>query len=117
MNPRELKRMLKRMGIDVEEIKGVKSVIIVTDDYELLVKDPQVTVMKVQGQKIYQVVGTGEEKVEKGEGVEVTEVEVSEDDVKFVMEQTGASREDALKALKDSGGDIAKAILLLGSKS
>ena len=114
MNPRELRRMMKRMGIDVEELKNVKSIIITMEDKEIILQNPQVTVMKVQGQKIYQVVAAKEEVVEVEEE-KVEEVKFSEEDIAFVMEQAGVSREDAIAALKKSGGDIAQAILLLTS--
>ena len=41
------------------------------------------------------------------------EVEINEEDIKTVMEQTGASKEEALKAIKDNDNDLAKAIMAL----
>jgi len=38
-----------------------------------------------------------------------------EEDVRLVADQTGKSLEEARKALEESGGDLAKAILLLQS--
>jgi nascent polypeptide-associated complex subunit alpha len=38
---------------------------------------------------------------------------VPEADVKLVSEQTGKTAEEAKKALEQTGGDLAKAILLL----
>jgi len=114
LNPRELRRMLKRMGIQVEELSNVKSVSIVLDNYEIIIRNPQVSVMTIQGQKIYQVVGGQEEKIEvrAEEGI-VEEVRFSEDDINFVIEQTGVDRDLAIRALKEAGGDIAKAIILI----
>jgi len=114
LNPRELRRMLKRMGIQVEELSNVKSVNIVLDNYEIIIRNPQVSVMTIQGQKIYQVVGGQEEKIEvrAEEGI-VEEVRFSEDDINFVIEQTGVDRDLAIRALKEAGGDIAKAIILI----
>jgi len=103
---------MKRFGVNVEELSGVKSVTLSLEDKDIIIKNPQVIVMKFQGQKIYQVMGASEEVVKVSEEV-VEEVSFSEDDISFVMEQTGASREEAIKALKESGGDIAKAIMLL----
>jgi len=112
MNPRELRRMMKRMGIDVQEMQGVKSVTLTLSDKEIIIRDPQVTVMNVQGKKIYQVVSAGEEVVETS-GEEVSEVTFSEDDISFVMSQAGVGRERAIEALKKAKGDIAQAILIL----
>ncbi len=111
MNPRELRRLLKRMGIKAEELRGVKSVSIVTEDKEIILRGPVVTVMEIQGQKVYQIVGGEEEVVEAAESVEA--VSFSEEDINFVVEQTGVSREEAIRALREAGGDIAKAIMLL----
>jgi len=41
------------------------------------------------------------------------EIEISDEDVQLVVEQTGASPEEARKALEETGGDIAAAILKL----
>ncbi len=113
LNPRDLKRVMKRFGIDVKELPSVKSVTITLEDREIIIRSPQILVMKAQGQKIYQVIGGSEEVTERV--TEVSEVKFSEEDIEFVMEQTGASREEAIKALEQAGGDIAQAILLLTS--
>ena len=55
-----------------------------------------------QGQKIYSVVGEAKE-----------EKTLNEEDLKMVSEQTGASKEDAIKALEESNGGIAEAIMKL----
>lgn len=113
-NPRELRRRMKQLGIDAEELNGVKSVVIELQDKEIIVRDAQVVVMKIQGQRMYYVSGGAEEVVTKEVSVEAPSI--SEEDVKFVMEQTGASRDEALNALKKAGGDIPQAILLLTEK-
>ncbi len=115
MNPRELKRLMRRFGVNVEELRNVKSVTITLSDKEIIIKSPQVVIMKVQGQQIYQVVGSEVEEVSVKE--EVEEVSFSEDDIRFIMEQTGASRDEAIEALKKANGDIAQAVLILTSKS
>jgi nascent polypeptide-associated complex subunit alpha len=38
------------------------------------------------------------------------------DDIKLIMEQTGKSEEEARKALKETNGDLAEAILKLSQK-
>ncbi|MCC6032690.1 MAG: nascent polypeptide-associated complex protein [Desulfurococcaceae archaeon] len=114
-NPRELKRRMKQLGIDVEELKEVKSITIEFSDKELIIREPQVVVMKFQDQKIYYVSGGVEEVSSKEVSVESAQA-ISEDDVRFVMEQTGASREEAIEALRKAGGDIPQAILMLTEK-
>jgi len=43
-------------------------------------------------------------------------VEVTEEDIKTVMDQTGSSEEEALQALGDTNGNIAEAIILLAAE-
>src|SRR3989304_4565892 len=57
MNPRQMKHMMKRMGIESEEIEGVEEVLIRTATKEYVFTRAQVTMMTVQGQKTAQIVG------------------------------------------------------------
>jgi len=98
MNPRNMSRMMKQMGIKNEDIPASK-VTIESDGKTLVFINPQVQLMEVQGQKTYTVIGTP--KVESG---------IPEEDVTMVAEQANVSKEDALKALQDCDGDIAAAI-------
>ncbi|WP_297550186.1 nascent polypeptide-associated complex protein [Thermococcus sp.] len=105
MNPRQMKKLMRQLGIKMEELEGVKEVVLRLEGKEIVLKDPVVTVMVVQGEKTYQIVPGSEE---------VREVlEIPEEDVQLVMEQAGVDRETALKALKETKGDIAEAILKL----
>ena len=60
------------------------------DGSKLIIENPNVTAMNAQGQKIYSV--TGEAKEEKG---------INEEDLKMVIEQSNAGREEAIKGLTD----------------
>ncbi|MEJ5292103.1 MAG: nascent polypeptide-associated complex protein [Candidatus Methanosuratincola sp.] len=113
MSPREMKRMMQKMGMGIEEMQGVLKVTIHLKGKNLVIPDPQVTQMKVSGQTIYQVVGEAIE--EKSE--EPLKIEISEDDAQLVSAQTGASLEEAKKALESTNGDLAQAIMLLSSKA
>ena len=105
---REIRRMMKKAGVAFEEVKDVHHVdIILSDGGIIRIETPIVAKMKISGQVTYQI--TGEEKiVEKEENIEI-----SEEDIKIVMEQTGVDKELALKALEMTGGDIAEAIIVL----
>ncbi len=109
LSPRELRRMLKRMGIDVKEFKNVVEVTIKTSDKEIILYDPQVLILDAGRQKIFQITTA---KIEERE-LEKPAIEFSEDDINFIIEQTGASRDVVIKALEKTGGDIAEAILLI----
>jgi len=108
---REAMRMMQRMGIEVEEVESVKEVVIVKAGKRIVIEEPNVTAMKMQGQTMFQVAGgrrrdetVAEEKV------------IPKEDVELVATQTGRSLDEARKALEESGGDLAKAILLLKEK-
>ena len=102
MNPKQMEKMMKQMGIKSENISA-EEVIIKTEDKEIIISNPQVTKVKMGGQETFQIVGQiSERKKEK----------FSEDDVKMIVEQTSSSEEDAKKALEETG-DIAEAIMKL----
>ncbi|MFB0501905.1 MAG: nascent polypeptide-associated complex protein [Candidatus Bathyarchaeia archaeon] len=110
VSPREAKRMMQRMGLSMEGIPNVEEVIIRTSTKEIIVENPEVAALDLHGQKIFQVTGQiTEKKIEK-------EMEIPEEDVRLVADQTGKSMEEAQKALEETGGDLAKAILLLQAK-
>lgn len=110
MNPRQMSKMMKRLGINVKEIENVKKVIIQTDTKEYIFEDAEVTLMDAQGQRTYQIVGTPKVQNKKEEK---PKDEIPKEDIDLVMQQTGKSAEEAKKALKETNGDIAEAILKL----
>ncbi len=112
MSLSELKRMLKKMGIEVSEVSGVSEVLIRTKDSEIVIEAPQVLLIDSGKQKIYQVVAGGIT-VRKLSEAGQRKASFSEEDVEFVVRQTGAPREVAVRALEVSGGDLAQAIILI----
>lgn len=102
VNPRQLQKLMRQMGMSMEQLEGVEEVVIRTADKEYRFVDAEVNVMEVKGDKTYQVTGTPDI-VER----------MSEDDVALVAEKTGKSPEEARAALKQSDGDIAQAIINL----
>jgi nascent polypeptide-associated complex subunit alpha len=111
VSPRETKRMMQRMGLSMDAVPDVEQVIIRTSGKEITIEEPEVAILEVQGQKIFQV--TGGKISEKAAERKST---IPEEDIRLVADQTGKSLEDARKALEECGGDLAKAILLLQSK-
>ena len=106
MNPRMMQQAMKRMGIQQTEIDA-SEVIIRTGDSDIIITDPQVSKVNMMGQETFQVSG----KIQIRERSSVPDI--SEDDIKTVADQAGVSKKEAEKALKDSKGDIAEAILKL----
>lgn len=101
MDPRRMKGMMQQLGIKTVDIDA-KRVIFELEGKKLVIEKPQTTVMDMQGQKIYTVIGNAVE--------HKSELEIPDSDVAMVAEQAKVSKEKALQALKETSGDIAEAI-------
>lgn len=114
MNPRDMRRAMTRMGVIMDEMNDAEKVEITLSDKVLEIRNPAITVMKMEGQTIYQIVG---EPVEKPKGAvtaeAVEEVQIPDEDVQLVAAQAGVSLDAARKALQATHGDLAQAILFL----
>jgi len=102
MDPKQMAKVMKQMGIKQEDIDASKVVIELKEGGRLVVFEPSVVQIEMQGQKSFQISGKVSEEHEAGE-----------DDIKMVMETAGCSREEAMNALRETGGDIAEAIIQL----
>ena len=100
MNKRQMEKMMKQMGIKSDEIPAER-VTIHCKDKDLVIESPQVTKVSMGGQETYQVIGEAKEKQKKM---------FSNEDVNMIVQQTGASMEEARKALEETN-DIAEAIV------
>ena len=106
MNPRDMQKAMKRLGIKQEEIDATE-VIIRTSDKEIIIQNPQVSKVNMMGQETFQVVGQPIER-------EISsEPEINQDDINMVMDQTGTTEEKAKEAIESNNGDLAKAIMEL----
>ena len=105
MNPRQMQNLMKQMGIKSRNIPATE-VVIRTTEGELIIKEPQVTEIVMQGIKTYQVMGEVTERTAPAK-------KYSDEDVKLIMEKTGRSKEEVEKALEETNGDLAEAILKL----
>jgi nascent polypeptide-associated complex subunit alpha len=143
-NPRQLAMMMKKLGIDVEEIEGVEEVVVRTKTHEYRFAKASVSIMRAHGTETWQIVGKPSKKERAAAGAQDTPparaqgstpasgsagglknpmgeagptppLEVSDDDVKFVMKETGKDAATCRKALEASGGDLAEAIVRLSS--
>jgi nascent polypeptide-associated complex subunit alpha len=101
MDPKKMQALMKQMGIKSEEIEASKVTIEISGG-AIIIEEPQVTKITMQGQSSFQVAG----KIRMEE-------KASSEDVRMVMEQAGCTEEQAKEALERSGGDIAQAILNL----
>ncbi len=116
MNPREQRRMMQRMGMNMDSVADVEQVTIKTSSKYITIEQPEVAVLEMQGQKIFQVIGGKvTEKAPESVAPSTLQPVMSEADVQLVADQTGKSVDEARKALEECEGDLAKAILLLQS--
>ncbi|MDP2925346.1 MAG: nascent polypeptide-associated complex protein [Nanoarchaeota archaeon] len=106
IDPKKMQSMMRQMGIAQEEINAEK-VIIETPEKSIIIENPSVIKVKMQGQANFQISGDVKE-VQKE-----VEKDTKEEDIKTIMEKTGCSEVEAKKALKDSNGDLTEAILSL----
>ena len=106
MNPKMMKQAMKKMGMKQEEIDA-SQVIIKTPDKNLIIDNPSVQKVEMMGQETFQVAGEVRE-----EDVS-SQPDISEDDIKTVVDQTGASEDDVKAAIEESQGDLAEAIMKL----
>jgi nascent polypeptide-associated complex subunit alpha len=101
--------MMQKMGMKVDEVANVTQVIIKTESKDIVIEAPNVTLVTIQGQAMYQIAGG-----QVSEGTPQTApTATGEEDAQLVAQQTGRPLADAKKALLEAGGDLAKAILLL----
>lgn len=105
-----MQKMMTQLGMNMDELDAAEVIIVLNDGSEIRVTNPKVVRMKMQGQESFQVSGDIQDA-----DASMT-LEVGEDDISMVVSQAGVSAEDAQKALEDSGGDIAKAILDLSEE-
>ena len=110
---RDALRMMQKMGMDTKSLDDVRDVTIRTSDRKIIIEEPSVMSIAMQGQNMYQVTGgTIREETITSE-IKVT---IPEEDVKMVAEQANVSMDEAKKALEGSGGDLAEAIVSLKKK-
>lgn|SRR3989344_1453046 len=103
MNPAKMKALMKQMGINQEEIEAER-VIFEKSDRRIIIENPNVQKITMQGQVSWQVTGEAREEAQEG---------IKKEDILLVAEKTGKTEEEAKKALEESKGDIAEAIVKL----
>jgi len=106
LNSRQAQAMMRKMGIQQVEVDATE-VIIKCPDKEIVIQNPQVSKVNMMGQETFQVIGEPQERSIS------SEPEINEDDIKTVMQQTGATEEKARESIKENNGDLAKTIMSL----
>ncbi len=103
LNPRKMQQVMKQLGIQQVEVPATE-VIIKTAEKELHILHPQVSKVNMMGQETFQISGEVQERPKET---------ISPEDVQLICQQTGCSPEAARKALQETKGDLAEAIVQL----
>jgi nascent polypeptide-associated complex subunit alpha len=103
LNPKKMQAMMRQMGIASEEITASRVIIEQKDGTNLIIENPQITRIKMQGQESFQIAGEIKQ--------ETKEEEITTEDIKTIIEQTGCSEETAKETLEKNKGDLAQTII------
>lgn len=109
MDDRAIRAAMQKMGMQSQEI-AAREVIIRAEGKDIIITNPHVTKVNMMGQQTFQVMGTV---TEKATATGTTDTTISQEDIKTVMEQANVNQKTAEKALNESKGDLAEAILTL----
>jgi len=116
LNPKKMQAMMKQMGIAQEEIDANR-VIIECDDKNIIIINPSVIKINMQGQTNFQISGDISEESKEESEQELEDQEDSknalEEDIKTIIEKTNCTEEQAKSALENANGDLTEAILSL----
>jgi nascent polypeptide-associated complex subunit alpha len=91
INPKQLEKMARQMGMQMENINATE-VIIKSPDGDLIIRNPQVSKVKMGSTETFQIMGDV-----------VKENKAKEEDVKLLMEKTGINKEKAEELLNETG--------------
>ncbi len=101
IDPKKMQAVMRQMGMAQEDVETSRVVIEKEDGNRIIIQNPSVTKIKMQGQESFQITGDISE-----------ESSFSEKDIEVIMQKTNCSEEQAKQALEETG-DLAEAILKL----
>ncbi len=108
LNPKKMQAMMKQMGIAQEEIDAQK-VIIETPEKNIIISEPSVVKIKMQGQENFQISG----EISEEESEKEPEEDKTNEDIQTIIEKNGISEEKAKEALEQANGDLTEALINL----
>jgi nascent polypeptide-associated complex subunit alpha len=105
INPKKMQEMMRQMGISEQEIDASRVTIEKRNGSRIILDNPSVTKVVMQGQDTFQITGDySEENPEDG---------INPEDIQTVMEKTGCTEEEAKESLEKNSGNLADAIMEL----
>ena len=115
VNPRQMQRTMRSMGIKQTNIENVVEVIIRTRDQDIVLSPAEVVCIDMKGSKSYQVSGV-ETVMAAGSAGSSSGPVFPAEDIELVMSQTNCDRDTAISALEACDGQPAEAIIKLMSE-
>ena len=113
IDPKKIQSMMKQMGINQEDIEASKVIIEKSEGGRIIIDNPTVTKIKMNGNENFQVSGDiSEESSEEKE-----DENKLDSDIQTIAEQTGADKEIIAIELEKNNGDIAETIISLNNQS
>jgi nascent polypeptide-associated complex subunit alpha len=115
IDPKKMQGMMKQMGIAQEEIDASRVIIELEDGGKIVIDEPSVVKINMQGQENFQISG----EVSEVEGGEIDTGDVEEvvdntsEDIKTLMDKCNCLEEEARMALEKANGDLTEAMLEL----
>lgn len=117
-DPKKLASMMRQMGIKTSNISANRVVIEKSDGTFLVIENPELIEITMQGQRSYQLSGNVREEslnpyadAKSKDSTSQQHNEPTEEDIELVMQAANTTREKALEALKQSKGNVAQAIV------
>jgi nascent polypeptide-associated complex subunit alpha len=107
MNPRQMQKAMKQMGMEQTDIPALE-VVVKFEEKQWVFKNPSLASISMMGQDSLQL--TGDFDVEP---LDTGKIQITQDDINIVTEQTNCTTQAAQEAIEKSNGDIAEAILSL----
>lgn len=102
IDPKKMQGIMKQMGISQVDIPANR-VIIETDEKNIIIENPSVQKIKMQGNVNFQITGDIKEET----------IDATEEDIQTIIDKTGCTKDTAKEALEKSNGDLTEAILSL----
>ena len=113
MDKRSMEAAMKKLGVQQQPVDAEEVVIrLKGGGSEIVIANPSVTKVSMMGQETFQVAGEHSERPSQSSQQPL----FNEEDVKTVVEQTGAPDTEAKAALAKVNGDLAAAILFINEK-
>jgi len=112
LDPKKMSAIMKQMGIAQEQIDADRVIIEKSEGGKIIIENPNVVKIKMQGQESFQITGNISEENEE----EVSAEDNLEADLASIVAQTGVSKEIAAIELERNNGDIAETIIALSDK-